>query len=79
VTAAGPDEREIAELLSRVLGVPLPARARRPDVAAWDSLKHMELVFALEDRYDVRFHESEFARLDSPAAIAAVIGEHRAT
>jgi hypothetical protein len=35
-------------------------------------------VFALEDRYAVQFDESEFARLDSPASIAALIGQHRA-
>jgi acyl carrier protein len=79
VSVAAPDEHEIGELVSRILGVPLPsADARRRDVPAWDSLKHMELVFALEDRYAVQFDESEFARLDSAATIAALIGEHRA-
>jgi acyl carrier protein len=36
----------------------------------------VEIVFALEDRYGVRFDEAEFAMLDSTAAIARRLREH---
>jgi acyl carrier protein len=38
----------------------------------------MEIVFALEDRYDIRFDESEFDALDSVESIAAAVARHRA-
>ena len=73
-------EGEVRELLLRILNVPPagPAAMLRPDIAQWDSLKHMEIVFALEDRYGVAFDESEFQLLDSPAAITAVLRRHLA-
>ena len=46
---------------------------RRSDIGEWDSLKHVEIVFALEDEFGVQFDESEFAAMDSPAAIAALL------
>ena len=77
----GVDLDEIRRLICDILDVPVqPAHGlTRSEVAAWDSLKHMELVFALEDRYDVRFDEAEFARLDSPASIAMLVRHHLAT
>jgi acyl carrier protein len=41
----------------------------------WDSLKHMELVFALEEEFGVEFSEEDIGRLDSRAAFAARIAE----
>jgi acyl carrier protein len=73
-----PSEAEIRALLARILRVDLPDHPQRRSTPAWDSLKHMEIIFALEDRYDVRFDEHEFAALDSPQAICALIGRHRA-
>lgn len=81
MTAAAADlEREVADLVRLVLKLPdaTDASLDRRGLDAWDSLKHMELVFALEDRYGVEFAEDEFAALDSPAAIAAAIRRHRA-
>lgn len=73
-------EQRVRELLQRILGITTaagmdPVRSETPQ---WDSLKHMELVFALEDEFGVRFDESEFARLISPAAIARAIEDHLA-
>jgi acyl carrier protein len=74
-------EAQVQALLLQILNV--PARAGgvtlvRADVPEWDSLKHMEIVFALEDRYGVQFDESEFQRLDTPVAIAAALRRHLA-
>lgn len=71
---------EIRDLLSRILGVPsdgAPSLARG-GLDQWDSLKHMEIVFALEDRYGVQFDESEFQTLESPEAIMAAVQRHLA-
>ena len=37
-----------------------------------------EIVFALEDAYDVQFDESEFPLLSSVSAIAALVESRRA-
>ena len=78
--ATGVLESDVRDLLLRILKLadaPV-AGLVRAEVVGWDSLKHMEIVFALEDRYGVQFDESEFAALDSPAAIAATLQRHLA-
>lgn len=75
------DEADIRDLVLRVLRMrerPPSDELLRSAVPAWDSLKHMEIVFALEDRYGVEFAESEFAQLASPAAIAQALRRHLA-
>jgi acyl carrier protein len=74
-------EAQVQALLLQILNVPAPSAGCalvRADVPQWDSLKHMEIVFALEDRYGVQFDESEFQRLDTPVAIAAALRRHLA-
>lgn len=68
-------ESEVRQLLARMLGSGPHGDGdmRRADIAQWDSLKHVEIVFALEDQFGVRFDESEFAMLDSVPAIAAAV------
>jgi acyl carrier protein len=70
---------EVRDLLLRILKLPTAdGDLVRADVEQWDSLKHMEIIFALEDRYGVQFDESEFQALDSAAAIAAALHKHLA-
>ncbi len=46
----------------------------RENEPAWDSLKHVELMFLLEDHFDLRFSEKEMAAMDDTAEIARVVG-----
>ena len=72
-------EREVGDLLRQILRLPATGEAlTRAHQARWDSLRHLEIVFALEDRYGIQFDESEFARLDSPTSIAAALRKHLA-
>jgi acyl carrier protein len=74
-------ETQVEALLLQILNLPRRSGSRtlvRADVPEWDSLKHMEIVFALEDRYGVAFDESEFPMLDTPAAIANALRRHLA-
>lgn len=75
-----PTEAEVADLVLRMLriGAPPAGELARANIVEWDSLKHMEIVFALEDRYGVRFDEAEFQMLVTPAAIAAALRRHLA-
>lgn len=74
------DRRSAASIVSALLGVEIDAsrNLQRAEIAAWDSLKHVELVFALEDEYQVRIPEHLFAQLDSLDAIVAVVERLRA-
>ena len=79
-TADAQVESEVADLILLVLKLPSGRYTDlvRGDIAEWDSLKHMELIFVLEDRFGVEFAEEEFATLVSPKAIARSIRAHRA-
>ena len=79
-TADADVENAVAGCILLVLKVPAGKYAElvRGDVPEWDSLKHMELIFVLEDNFGVQFGEDEFASLDSPGAIARSIRKHRA-
>ena len=74
-------EAEVTQIVLRVLALP-PGRypkLEREAIAEWDSLKHMEVVFTLEDRFGVVFDEAEFPALSSPEAIAGLIVRRRAS
>ena len=51
---------------------------RREDEAAWDSLKHVELIFVLEDIFAVQFSEEEMASMDSLSSIVSSLEHHLA-
>jgi len=39
---------------------------RAPDVEGWDSLMHLNIIIAVEQRYAIRFSTAEIARLKEP-------------
>lgn len=43
------------------------------DIKAWDSLKHMTLILALEDEFNIRFDEAEIPSLVNFKIIAATV------
>ena len=43
------------------------------DIKAWDSIKHLNLVLALEEEFDIRFEEAEIPSLVSFEIIAATV------
>jgi acyl carrier protein len=65
----------VRQVLSLTLNTPIPAGEdfTRDGASVWDSLKHVELIFALEDEFDVQFSESMMQELVSLNAIVAVI------
>ena len=71
----------VEELLGLVLGctITIGKPVQRVSEPRWDSIKHVELLFALEDAFGINFKEEELVGLDSSDAIIAAIGRHLAT
>jgi acyl carrier protein len=73
-------QKGVTELLSITVGRHIASGepVMRDSESAWDSLKHVELVFMLEDRFDVQFSEEEMGGLRSFDEIVHSIEEKRA-
>jgi acyl carrier protein len=70
----------VAELLSITVGrkIAQTESVTRDSEATWDSLKHVELIFMLEERFGIQFSEEEMAALCSSDEIVQSIEEKRA-
>jgi acyl carrier protein len=71
-------EQQLIEVLSTVLGHPVTAAAARATESGWDSLKHIQIVFAVEEKFSVQFKEEEIPALDSLAKIQAQLKTYHA-
>lgn len=75
------DKNDIQKAVCEVLGValdqgqPVDPGFRREEQPAWDSLKHIEVIFALEDRFNVRFSEADMQQMDSVGKITQRVRE----
>jgi len=71
---------KIVETLELVFGQPVDPNShfQRSQVPGWDSIKHLELVFALEDIFAIRFDASEVPTLDGLEALCAAVERHLA-
>jgi acyl carrier protein len=71
---------KVRQIMGEVLQEPIsPGQdVIRESVPGWDSLKHVELLFALEDAYDIKFDRQEFGELGSLDALVSAIDKHRA-
>jgi acyl carrier protein len=74
-------ERVVRAVLATLLKRQFEAGAdiTRTNTAGWDSLKHMEIMFALEDEFNTEFTEDELAKLDSFTKIVDAVQAKRAT
>ncbi|MBK9162181.1 MAG: acyl carrier protein [Nitrosomonadales bacterium] len=68
-------EQTVLSVLRVVLKQPFDngADITRQNTPGWDSLKHIEIMFALEDELDVAFSEEELAKLDGVQKIIEAV------
>lgn len=71
----------VLAVLATLLKRPLEAGAdiSRQNTPAWDSLKHIEIMLALEEELNTEFSENELARLDSVIKIVDAVQAKHAT
>ena len=72
------DEAALKQVMATVLGVPLAAitaESSQDTLRSWDSLKHMNLVLALEQTFGVEIPDEDAAEITSYALIKLVLQE----
>jgi len=71
----------VRDVFRVILGRPVAADDRlvRDDNPDWDSLKHIEVVFALEDALGVTFDAAELGELTDVDSIVAAAERHGAS
>lgn len=71
----------VAEVMTAVLQQPVGPDEdfRREDEERWDSLKHIEIIFALEAALGVQFTEEDISRINSISALKAKLIELKTT
>lgn len=71
-------DNHIRYVMSAVFEIPIEEinEDTSPDnVGSWDSLKHMNLVVALEEEYDIEFIEEEIVEMMNLSQIKSIVLE----
>ena len=58
-------EITVLRVMTALLRCPINRESRREEYHQWDSLKHLEVIFAIEDELGVQFPKDVLANLDS--------------
>jgi acyl carrier protein len=71
----------ISDVLRDVIGYTGPIRddMRNLDIPGWDSVAHISIVEALEQRFGVRLTTEEMIEMGSIQKIKAILGRHGVT
>lgn len=69
----------VAAIVARVLQISHAeaSRARRGEQEEWNSLKHIEIVFQIEEEFEVQFEEDDIADLFDVKSIVAAVDRAR--
>lgn len=62
-------ESRVLALVSDILGTPVTRESSMDNVPGWDSLRHMQVIFAFEDAFGVRLEDGEMSQLRSVEAL----------
>lgn len=67
---------QLQEIFRAVLGddsIELDAETRATDLPGWDSLTHINTMFAVEQAFEVQFLGDEFARVQTIGELEALL------
>ena len=71
-------QARVLNVVSQVLGIPVDAitdDSSPESIEAWDSLKHMNLVLALEEEFGIRFSDERIVAMLSVRSIKDAVAE----
>jgi len=43
--------------------------------AEWDSARHVNIILAIEDKFDIAFEEEDFVKMNNFAALVALVSQ----
>ena len=67
--------KKIINIVSRVFETEVNENTDQKNCAAWDSLRHLNLIIELEDEFNISFEPEEIAQLKSIALIEQLISQ----
>lgn len=68
-------EQQIKDIICDIVKLaPEELEQRLEDRTAWDSLKRIEAIFAIEEELDIHFSESDIAEAVTPGALLRIAG-----
>jgi len=76
------NEFKLKEVLNKILKIEISSindETSVDTVDIWDSLKHLNLVIALEEAFNITFTEEESVEIMSYPLIKAILSEHGVT
>lgn len=68
----------VREIAGDVLDAEVNAESSPLTIASWDSVRHIDLIVALESEYGVRFRPAEIDEAKSIGQIAGLVASKRA-
>jgi acyl carrier protein len=71
-------EEKLKQVMGAILGIPpesVGPGTSTDTVEGWDSLKHMRLIIALEEAFDVTIPDEEVATMTSYEIVKLVVAE----
>ena len=68
---------KIVEIISQTLAIEINANTSQSTCEQWDSLRHLNIIIALEDAFDLSFEPEEIADMKSVAIIEEFIKKNR--
>lgn len=71
-------ERGVREVMAAVFGVKpenIDARASAETIETWDSLQHLNLILALEERFAIQLSLDEITAMNSYTSIMALVSQ----
>jgi acyl carrier protein len=66
---------KIVSTVCEVLEAPVTIETSQSNCDHWDSLRHLNVIIAIEDAFDVSFEPEEFARMKSIKDIEIMLKE----
>lgn len=72
-------EKVVLASLGSVMKCEVDHDSSRENTMAWDSLKHIEVIFLVEEELEVQFSEDELEELNSVSAIVEKVLRQHAT
>ena len=70
-------QSQVRKILSDVLERPIGSEeVRRENEPNWDSLRHVELLFCIEETFSVRLSEDEFSAANSLQELVRIVMTH---